>query len=138
VYVDVDVRVLGAIGGEQVGQEAAVADRLHRHDQPGFRFAGPLRGPGGACHRGQCCPALVQQGLAGGGELDRAAGAFQQRDAEAAYRAVELAGDRREEVVAAYRARWGSGQVGRLLDSLPDPDDHPVFRLDPLDRASRG
>jgi len=54
------------------------------------------------------------------------------------YRAVELAGDRREEVVAAYRARWGSGQVGRLLDSLPDPDDHPVFRLDPLDRASRG
>ncbi|WP_440104586.1 hypothetical protein [Streptosporangium sp. H16] len=54
------------------------------------------------------------------------------------YRAVELAGGPREEVVAAYRARWGTGQVRRLLDHFPDPDDHPVFRLAPLDRASPG
>ena len=46
------------------------------------------------------------------------------------YRAVELAGDSRGEVVAAYRARWGTGQVGRLLDRFPD--DHPVFHLAPL------
>jgi hypothetical protein len=39
---------------------------------------------------------------------------------------------------AAGRARWGTGQVRRLLDQLPDPDDHPVFRLDPLDPATRG
>jgi len=48
------------------------------------------------------------------------------------YRAVELSGDRRREVIAAYRARWGTGQVRRLFDQLPDPADHPVFRLDRL------
>ncbi|MEU3166313.1 nitroreductase/quinone reductase family protein [Streptosporangium sp. NPDC006930] len=51
------------------------------------------------------------------------------------YRAVEVVGDSREEVLAAYRARWGTGQVRRLLDRFPDPEDHPVFRLAPLDRS---
>lgn len=54
------------------------------------------------------------------------------------YRAVELPGDRRAEIIAAYRTRWGTGQVRRLLDQLPNPDDHPVFRLDPLNRPTRG
>ncbi|TMR08425.1 DUF385 domain-containing protein [Nonomuraea turkmeniaca] len=52
------------------------------------------------------------------------------------YQAVELSGDRREQVIAAYRAHWSSGQVQRLLDELPDLDDHPVFRLDPADRST--
>ncbi|MEV2242314.1 nitroreductase/quinone reductase family protein [Micromonospora sp. NPDC049891] len=51
------------------------------------------------------------------------------------HRAVEVSGDRREAVLAAYRDRWGKGQVRRLLDDLPDPADHPTFRLDPLDRV---
>jgi deazaflavin-dependent oxidoreductase (nitroreductase family) len=54
------------------------------------------------------------------------------------YQTVELSGDRRSEVIAAYRARWGTGQVRNLLDQLPNPDDHPVFRLDPLNRSTRG
>jgi deazaflavin-dependent oxidoreductase (nitroreductase family) len=54
------------------------------------------------------------------------------------YRAVELSGDRRGEIIAAYQARWGTGQVRRLLLQLPDPDDHPVFRLDPLNQSTHG
>jgi deazaflavin-dependent oxidoreductase (nitroreductase family) len=53
------------------------------------------------------------------------------------YQVAELSGDRRREVIAAYRARWGTGRVRRLLDQLPDPDDHPVFRLEPLNRSTR-
>jgi hypothetical protein len=51
---------------------------------------------------------------------------------------VELSGARRGEVIAAYRARWGTGQVRRLLDQQPHPTDHPVFRLDSLDQSARG
>jgi deazaflavin-dependent oxidoreductase (nitroreductase family) len=46
------------------------------------------------------------------------------------YRVVEVSGEQRARVVAAYRDRWGNGQVARLLDQLP-ADGHPVFRLHP-------
>lgn len=45
------------------------------------------------------------------------------------FRAVELAGAERDQVLAAYRARLGR-RVARLFSTLPDPADHPVFRMD--------
>jgi deazaflavin-dependent oxidoreductase (nitroreductase family) len=44
-------------------------------------------------------------------------------------RAQEVSGDERERVLAAYR-RVVPGPIRRQLDALPDPADHPVFRLE--------
>ncbi|MBX7265531.1 nitroreductase family deazaflavin-dependent oxidoreductase [Micromonospora sp. Llam7] len=65
----------------------------------------------------------------------RAAGhcTVRHRGRHARYRAVEISGDPRERTLAAYRHRWGAGPVRRLLDELPDPADHPTFRLDPAE-----
>lgn len=61
----------------------------------------------------------------------RAAGrcTITRRGRERHYRAVPLPVTDWPPIIDAYRARWGS--VRRLLDQLPDPADHPVFRLDP-------
>lgn len=51
------------------------------------------------------------------------------------FRAVEVKGGERERVVAAYKAKLGRA-VHRYFDRIPDPADHPVFRIEPLaDRA---
>ncbi|MFJ2029562.1 nitroreductase family deazaflavin-dependent oxidoreductase [Streptosporangium sp. NPDC087985] len=62
----------------------------------------------------------------------RAAGrcTLQRRGRRRAYLAVEVSGEQRSHVIAAYRGRW---QVRRFFDGMPDPADHPVFRLDPVD-----
>jgi hypothetical protein len=44
------------------------------------------------------------------------------------YQATELPVAERPAVIAAYRARWH--QVGPFFEQLPDPADHPVFRLE--------
>ena len=53
-----------------------------------------------------------------------------------AWRAVELPVEARPEIIEAYRRRWDR-QVRRLFARLPDPAAHPVFRLDPVERAGR-
>jgi deazaflavin-dependent oxidoreductase (nitroreductase family) len=58
---------------------------------------------------------------AGGGELRR-------RSRSEAFTAVELFGDERRRAVEAYKQRWGS-QVKAQFETLPNPDDHPVFRV---------
>jgi deazaflavin-dependent oxidoreductase (nitroreductase family) len=62
----------------------------------------------------------------------RAAGrcAVRRRGRSTAYQAEELPTAERPELIAAYRARWDS-QVKRYFTELPDPADHPVFRLTP-------
>jgi deazaflavin-dependent oxidoreductase (nitroreductase family) len=62
---------------------------------------------------------------AGAGELRR-------RGRKEAFRAVEVDGAVRERVVAAYR-RKVSGFVKAQFEQLPDPNDHPTFRLEELD-----
>lgn len=48
------------------------------------------------------------------------------------FRAVEVAGDERVAAVAEYLATSSYGPTIRLLTRrLPDPDDHPVFRIEP-------
>jgi deazaflavin-dependent oxidoreductase (nitroreductase family) len=45
-------------------------------------------------------------------------------------RATELPVDQRAPIIAAYRQKAGK-MVGSYWAKLPDPKDHPVFRLEP-------
>jgi deazaflavin-dependent oxidoreductase (nitroreductase family) len=44
------------------------------------------------------------------------------------FTAEELPVDLRPPIIAAYRDKWDS-QVKKFFEQLPDPADHPVFRL---------
>ena len=50
---------------------------------------------------------------------------------EQRYRATEVPPDQRGPMIAGYLERWGS-QTRAQFDALPDPVDHPTFRLDPI------
>jgi len=58
---------------------------------------------------------------AGGGELRR-------KGAAEAFTVTELPLEERPPVIAAYRAKVGR-EVQTYFEKLPDPADHPVFRL---------
>jgi deazaflavin-dependent oxidoreductase (nitroreductase family) len=60
---------------------------------------------------------------AGGGELESKQGLE-------AFRATELPTEQRPAIIAAYRAKAGRS-VSSYFDKLPDPADHPVFRVEP-------
>lgn len=60
---------------------------------------------------------------AGAGELRR--GSRVER-----FRAIEVPEEQRPRVIAAYLERWGY-QVKSQFQELPDPADHPVFRIIP-------
>src|ERR671931_2096365 len=60
---------------------------------------------------------------AGGGELRHG------RRAEP-FRAVEVPDEDKPPLIAAYLERWGY-QVKGQFEALPDPSDHPVFRVEP-------
>lgn len=46
------------------------------------------------------------------------------------FRAVEVPDEQKPPVIEAYLARWGY-QVQDQFRRLPDPADHPVFRIEP-------
>ena len=46
-------------------------------------------------------------------------------------RATEIADADKQPVIDAYLAKWGS-QVKSQFKELPDPADHPVFKLEPV------
>jgi deazaflavin-dependent oxidoreductase (nitroreductase family) len=61
---------------------------------------------------------------AGGGELRR-------RGKADPFRATEVVDpDERARIVSAYLDRWGR-QVKAQFAKLPDPADHPIFRIEP-------
>jgi deazaflavin-dependent oxidoreductase (nitroreductase family) len=60
---------------------------------------------------------------AGGGELRRGS-------RSEAFRAVEVPDEEKPPLIGAYLERWGY-QVKGQFDALPDPSDHPVFRVEP-------
>jgi deazaflavin-dependent oxidoreductase (nitroreductase family) len=62
---------------------------------------------------------------AGGGEL-------QGEEVTKRFRAIELPVEDREPIIAAYRAKAGK-MVDTYWKRLPDPADHPVFRIEPED-----
>lgn len=45
------------------------------------------------------------------------------------FRAIEIEGAEREGIVAAYRMKLGRSVV-RFFEQIPDPADHPVFRIE--------
>jgi len=58
-----------------------------------------------------------------------AAGELRRRGRKEAFRAVEVNGAEREHVVAAYRQKVG-GVVRAEFQRLPEPADHPTFRME--------
>jgi len=99
----------------------------------GRRSGRPIRTP---------VPTLTFEGarylVAGGGETHwvrnlRAAGRGELRRGRThePFRAVEVHGDEHDRVVAAYRAKMG-WRAREFFATLPDPADHPVFRVEPL------
>lgn len=54
-----------------------------------------------------------------------------QRGGVLRFRAVEIADDEKPPIIAAYLDRWRS-QVAAIFAELPNPADHPVFRLEPV------
>jgi deazaflavin-dependent oxidoreductase (nitroreductase family) len=60
---------------------------------------------------------------AGGGELRR-------RGKPEPFRAAEVPAPERPPLIQAYLDRWGK-QVREQFAALPDPADHPVFRIEP-------
>ena len=78
--------------------------------------------------------------VSGGGETQwvrnlRAAGQGQLRVGRSHedFRAVELEGVERDQIVAAYRDHMGR-RAQRYFVALPELSDHPVFRVEPIDR----
>jgi deazaflavin-dependent oxidoreductase (nitroreductase family) len=57
-------------------------------------------------------------------------GELRRRGQTETFRAAEIPVEQRAPLIDAYLARWGR-QVRALFAQLPDPADHPVFRLDP-------
>jgi deazaflavin-dependent oxidoreductase (nitroreductase family) len=53
------------------------------------------------------------------------------RGAQRRYRAVEVDPSARPPIIAAYLERWGA-QTRTEFEKLPDPLDHPTFRLEPI------
>jgi deazaflavin-dependent oxidoreductase (nitroreductase family) len=60
---------------------------------------------------------------AGGGEIES-------KGNLEAFRATEVPVEQREPILAAYREKAGK-MVDTYWKQLPDPGDHPVFRVDP-------
>ena len=50
---------------------------------------------------------------------------------ERRFRASEVPPGDRSPIIAAYLAKWG-GQTHAQFEHLPDPVDHPTFRLEPI------
>jgi hypothetical protein len=58
-------------------------------------------------------------------------GELRRRTRVEAFRATELPDSEKPRVIEAYLARWGY-QVKRYFEVLPNPADHPVFRIERL------
>jgi len=52
------------------------------------------------------------------------------KGSERRYRASEVPASERQPLIDAYLQRWGA-QTRSQFEKLPDPADHPIFRLDP-------
>jgi deazaflavin-dependent oxidoreductase (nitroreductase family) len=56
------------------------------------------------------------------------AGELRRRGRVERFRATEVPDEQRRPLIDAYLARWGR-EVKAIFEQLPDPADHPVFRL---------
>ena len=58
-------------------------------------------------------------------------GELRRRARAEGFRVTELPDDEKPRIIEAYLARWGY-QVKRYFEALPQPADHPVFRIERL------
>ena len=58
-------------------------------------------------------------------------GELRRRGSVEPFRAIEIPDNEKPRVIEAYLARWGY-QVKGYFKALPDPADHPVFRIELL------
>ena len=111
------VEVIGAptltVRGRRSG--LPITTPLNPFDFEGTRY---LVGGGGDAHW------VRNLRTAGGGHL-RMGGKHQD------FRAVEVQGTERDRIVGAYRAFMGR-RSRSYFEALPDPADHPVFRVEPI------
>ena len=114
------LRSRALLGGPTLVVVGRRSGRPIRTPVPAFAFedARYLVGGGGETHW------VRNLRAAGGGELLRG------RTREP-FRAVEVVGDEHDRVVEAYRTRMGR-RARPFFSALPDPADHPVFRVVPL------
>ncbi len=61
-------------------------------------------------------------------------GELRWRGRNEAFRAVEVADEEKPRLIQAYLDRWGR-QVKQQFARLPDPSDHPAFRVTPRETA---
>jgi len=108
------------LGGPTLIVPGRRSGRLISTPVPPFAYQGAryLVGGGGETHW------VRNLRAAGWGELRRG------RTREP-FRAVEVRGDEHDRVVAAYREGIG-WRARRFFAALPDPADHPVFRIEPM------
>ena len=59
-------------------------------------------------------------------------GELRRRRSSERFRVSEVDVAARPELIAAYREKWDS-QVRRFFEQLPDPEDHPTFRIETID-----
>jgi deazaflavin-dependent oxidoreductase (nitroreductase family) len=56
---------------------------------------------------------------------------LKEKGTERRYRALEVPVNERPRLISAYLDRWGNQTRGQF-EKLPDPADHPAFRLEPI------
>lgn len=56
---------------------------------------------------------------------------LREKGQERRYRASEVPPEQRGPMIAGYLERWGN-QTRAQFEALPDPVDHPTFRLEPV------
>jgi deazaflavin-dependent oxidoreductase (nitroreductase family) len=61
-------------------------------------------------------------------------GELRQRGRVQPFRPIEVADKDKPRIIDAYRERWDK-EVKGLFEQLPDPADHPVFRMQPIAKS---
>ncbi len=108
------------LGGPTLVVRGRRTGRMRSVPLPAFHHAGASYLVGG---RGE---AHWVRNLRAAGEAE-----YRERGRRQRFQPLEVSGEERDSVLAAYRAHYGR-RVAAMFTELPDADQHPVFRIEPL------